>query len=493
MKAGITSKLFVAFLVTNVVTAFAVGLGVRAVFVSGFDSYLREREDQRLTRLTRALATAYDESHGWDFLRNNEPAWVAINHSVRPPPGERGPFFMRPHGAGADPGRPAPRPPEPGEAPAFPPARSPDGRPEPRVPPAIVLDDRDRLVAGYTEPGFEMKRRPIEVGGKTVGWLAAPAQATAFDLVDRRFREEQAKAGWIVALYATALSAIVAWFLSRGLLSRLKRLASATRRMADGEYSTRVLSTSSDELGHLVDDFNRLGNALEKHEASRRNFMADVSHELRTPLAVLKGELEALEDGVRPLTRETLKSLQAEVAVLGKLVNDIHDLSLADVGGLAYRLEALDLVELVGDAVRAHRERFAARSIAVEERLPPRLIARVDPQRFTQLINNVLENSLRYTHDGGRVAIALRAEGNRAVLDVQDSEPGVPEEAMPRLFERLFRVEASRNRVSGGSGLGLAIARSVVEAHGGTIVARASPLGGLWIEVRLPLAEGEDP
>ncbi len=463
MKPGITSKLFIAILATNVVTALAVGLGVRAAFNSGFDAYLAEREDERLGRLARVLATNFAQYGSWSFLRDNDRLWVALNESVGSAPREDLPIV---------PGTPAPK--------------AGGGR----APPSIVIDAEGRPVVGRSDPARELARRPIDSGGRVVGWLAAPVRNTAFDLADQRFREQQLRAGWIVALLATLLSAAVAWVLARGLLSPVKRLAAATRRLADGDYATRVEAGRGDELGRLVDDFNRLGNALAKNESSRRDFMADVSHELRTPLAVLKGELEALEDGVRAPTPQTLHSLQAEVATLEKLVDDLHDLALADAGGLAYRFDTVDLAAVVAAGLDELRERCAARGLALESRLGPPVLVHGDAERLAQLVRNLLENSVRYTDPGGRVAIDLREEGGAAVLDVRDSAPGVPEAALPRLFERFYRVEDSRNRARGGSGLGLAIARSVVEAHGGSIAARPSPLGGLGIEVRIPLGKG---
>jgi len=469
MRFGITSKLFIAILATNIITALAVGLGARAAFESGFDSYLQEREEMRLTRLARVLATAYDENQGWDFLRGNEALWVQLNHAVHPSPGERGPRppggirLSGTHGAA--------------------------GLRLDRPPPAAVLDADGKAVVGPVDPAGAMRRKPIESNGRTVGWLAAPVHHTVVDVVDERFRERQAWAAWAVALMAAVLSAVVAWLLARGMLVPVKRLAGATRQLADGDYQTRVASTRSDELGALIDDFNRLGNALEKHESGRRNFMADVSHELRTPLSVLRGELEALEDGVRPFTRATLQSLQAEVATLSQLVTDLHDLSLADVGGLAYRFENIDLGKCVADTLQAFHERFAARSIAVDAELPRGVAVRADEVRLARVVSNLLENAARYAHAGARVAVSLRREDNKALLVVEDSGPGVASELLPRLFERFYRVESSRNREQGGSGLGLAICRSVVEAHGGSIAALPSPLGGLRLEVRIPLAE----
>ena len=493
---GITSKLFIAVLFTNVVTAVAVGFGVRAAFDSGFEQYIREREDQRLSRLADVFANAYRQAGSWDFLRGNDELWIQLNHVVRPPrDGER-----HPAGAGAartlQEATPAvdsafaarPLVPPVGGNPI---ARAPGPL---RPPPSVVLDREGRLVAGDAMAPSELRRRPITVDGQQVGWLAWPVRPTAFDIVDRRFQADQWKASSIVFLLAVLLSAIVAWFLSRGLLAPVKRIAGATRKLADGDYSTRVASASHDELGALVDDFNRLGNALAKNEALRRNFMADVSHELRTPLAILKGELEAIEDGVRPADRGTIASLQAEVARLGKLVEDIHDLSLADVGGLAFHFEDVNLGALVRDAIEGARAGIEARGLAVDlAAAAPELHVRADPARLGQLVFNLLANSLQYTNPGGTLRITLRRHDNRALLLWEDSAPGVPAQALPHIFERLFRVEGSRSRAGGGSGLGLAISRSIVEAHAGTIVARDSDLGGLCIEVQLPLAQASTP
>jgi two-component system sensor histidine kinase BaeS len=311
-----------------------------------------------------------------------------------------------------------------------------------------------------------------------------------FTGAERRLAEHQATASWIIAGLAVALAAAVGYLLARGLIAPLTRLASATHRIAAGDYATRVDGKRNDELGQLVTDFNRLAQTLEANESMRRHFMADISHELRTPLSVLRGELEALEDGIRTLTPERLRSLQAEVATLGKLVDDLYDLSLADVGALTYHKERIDLVALVDVALGAFRERFTERGIAVEADLAnrPPVVVSADPGRLTQVLNNLLENCARYTDGRGRVRVAVEASASRAHIDVMDSAPGVPPDVLPRLFERLYRVDASRNRQSGGAGLGLALCHSIVAGHEGEILARPSPLGGVWIRVSLPLA-----
>ena len=282
---------------------------------------------------------------------------------------------------------------------------------------------------------------------------------------------------------------LVAVVLARVFLQPLKRVAAATHRLAAGRYDTRVAVGSRDELGRLAEDFNRLAESLERNETLRRRFMADVSHELRTPLTVLSGELEALEDGVRPLSRESLASLRGEVNALAKLVNDLNQLALADVGALAYRKETVDIAPLVQQAIESHRERVAERGLALEASLDQGALVFADADRLQQMFRNLLENAARYTDRGGRVRVALRRADGQVAIEFDDTAPGVPSEALPHLFERFYRVEGSRSRADGGTGLGLSICRSIAAAHGGDIAASASPLGGLRVSVTLPVAQ----
>jgi len=276
-------------------------------------------------------------------------------------------------------------------------------------------------------------------------------------------------------------------WLARTLLAPVRRVAEATHQLAAGRYETRVNVASHDEVGQLAADFNHLAQTLQRNESVRRDFMADVSHELRTPLAVLRGELEAIEDGVRAATPEALHSLQGEVATLSQLVDDLYELSLSDAGALAYRLHELDFRALLTSTVDSMRMRFVQRDLRIELQLPSRALpVNADEARLQQLFHNLLENSLRYTDCGGQLRIGVLETADWLQIDFQDSAPGVAAETLPRLFERFFRSEGSRNRATGGAGLGLAICRNIAEAHGGTIEALASPLGGLWIAVRLP-------
>jgi two-component system sensor histidine kinase BaeS len=195
-----------------------------------------------------------------------------------------------------------------------------------------------------------------------------------------------------------------------------------------------------------------------------------------------------LQDGVRSLSPEALKSLQVEVGALAALVDDLHELAGADIGSIQYAHVDVDVAGLLRATLYGFRERLAARKLAVDSAGVPSepVVVVGDARRLTQLFNNLFENTLRYTDEGGQVAVTLRESNEDVELDLQDSAPGVPKHLLPRLFERLFRVEGSRNRALGGYGLGLALCRTIVDMHGGDIRASASALGGLRIVVRIP-------
>lgn len=205
------------------------------------------------------------------------------------------------------------------------------------------------------------------------------------------------------------------------------------------------------------------------------------------PAAVLRGELEAIQDGVRQFTPDSVASLQAEVGTLTKLVDDLHQLSMSDEGALAYQKTSLDLIPLLEVASGAFRERFASRGLTIQLSLPDSMTVFGDRDRLMQLFNNLLENSLRYTDSGGGLHISAEQRERMVLLTFADSAPGVSDDQLQKLFERFYRTEGSRNRASGGSGLGLAICVNIVQAHNGLIRAAHSPFGGVSITVTLPL------
>lgn len=463
MSLSITAKLFAAVLTTAVAVAIAMGVAAHINLSRGFLGYLNEQAVLRLDQAVPSVVAGYRAHGSWEFLVKQPDLWYRL---LRPLPGDDGT-------------RPVPQ-----------------GKPPPTVSDLTgatrrftLYDAQRRRLAGFPGPALNVVERAIVVDGATVGWLVMAPFESASSAAERRFEDAQTRASWAVGLGATLMAAAIAAWASRRLLTPVKRVAAATHRLAAGDYETRVDVRSRDEVGQLAADFNRLAHTLQRNEQMRREFMADVSHELRTPLGVLHGELEALEDGVRTLDQASLRSLQAEVATLNKLVNDLYELSLADVGALAYRKADVDLSEPLQQTAGAFGERLAASGLRLQLELPGApLMVFADERRLQQLFNNLLENSCRYTEAGGLLRIAARAEAGQVLIDVMDSAPGVGAEHLARIFDRFFRVDPSRNRSSGGAGLGLTICRRIVEAHDGRIDARPSPLGGLWMSIRLPQA-----
>jgi len=484
---GITARLYLAMFVLSVAAVVAAAAASWLSFNRNFIGYLNQQDAERMTAMLPRLQDAWREHGSWDYLRDNRKGWFEL---MRPPRAETAEAAPHP---GAD---------------AAPTAangnvdeRNPSHDSEPerwRSPPnselvgvlfrARLLDARRNIVAGNRQALTDDLQLPVVVDGDTVGWLAVLPFREVTTAADLQFQAGQRRAVLLIALVAALVAAIVAGALARAMLAPLRRIADAARQLATGRYDTRVAVPSRDEIGQLAEDFNQLAYALQRTEESRRAFMADISHELRTPLTVLAGELEALEDGVRSFSPASLKSLQAEAAALGKLVRDLSDLSLTDAGALSYRKEPVDLAGILAEALEPFAARLRERGIVLDLQLPSSPILLLgDEGRLRQLFRNLAENSLRYTDAGGLLRVRGAVANGSVQLTFEDSAPGVPATLLPRLFERFFRVEASRNRSSGGSGLGLAICRNIVEAHGGRIEAYAAELGGLGVRIEWPL------
>jgi len=458
MKLSISTKLFIAILASVLLVILSMGLATSWSFGRGFLGYLNEQALERMAPVLPRLASAYEREGSWEFLRNKPDRWFEV---MRPEPEDevrtrdlKNPLPSDLTGA------------------LF------------RI---ALLDQHKKRVTGYPSIGDDALLRPIDVGGKTVGWLAVTPFQSVTEAGGERFQQYQLRTSLAVGVLSLLLAMLIAWWIARTLLDPVKRVAAATHRLAHGEYSNRVAVSSNDEVGQLARDFNQLAFTLERNETMRREFMADVSHELRTPLSILRGELEAIEDGVRSLDHASMKSLQAEVGMLSKLVDDLYELSLADVGALTYRKSECVLNDVLEESVAMFQERCYAAQLHIDMELPAQpLVLEADAKRLQQLFSNLLENAVRYTDPGGRVEIRASQEDDAVCVSIMDSAPGVDPQQLPRLFERFYRGEASRNRASGGAGLGLAICHSIALAHGGSLTAEHSPLGGLWLNLRLP-------
>ena len=295
----------------------------------------------------------------------------------------------------------------------------------------------------------------------------------------------------LVGAVAAAISLVVARFLARGMTQPLRDMAAAARRMETGDYAVRVETRSRDEVGRLATAFNRMSAELEHLEQSRRDLVANVSHELKTPITAIRAHLENLLDGVERPDPATLEVMLGQADRLGRLVDQLLDLSRLESGEVPLRKEELALHPLVEALISEIDVARPDREVALRNDVPRNLPALfADRERIHQVLFNLVDNAVRFTPDGGDVRVSARRENGSIEIAVADTGSGIPAEHLPRLFERFYRADPARSRGDGGTGIGLAIARSVVEAHGGTIRAESEPGRGSVFTFDLPSADG---
>ena len=294
-------------------------------------------------------------------------------------------------------------------------------------------------------------------------------------------------AGLLAFFLASGVAAFVTRFLTRPLLA----LTDGARRLAAGERGLRLaVPSSQDEIRTLTEAFNNLVAGLERQERFRRNLVADVAHDLRTPLAVMRSEIEGMQDGVVKLDDAGLNRLHGEVMMLARLVEDLRTLSLAESGGMALQLENILLAPFLSQLVAAFGTRADAVGVTLTlQEVPDDLSIRGDPGALTRLLGNLLDNALRYASPGAvEVGVVQDAGGVTqpgVALWVRDHGPGLPGVDGEEVFERFYRGDVARTRRD-SSGLGLAIAKALAEAHGGSLEAANHPDGGAVLTLHLP-------
>jgi two-component system sensor histidine kinase BaeS len=455
-------KLFAAIAGTIALLTLAAYLVFSWSFERGFIAYVSRADEARLQALAATLAESYGREGSWQSLADDRERWIALVRS----------------GLGLPPASAV-------DTAGGPPATA--GRMLLTVDPRLLLFDAERRqLIGRTELASRARLEPIAWGGSIVGYLGYVPRTGLLESIESLYLERQQLTFGVLAAAMLAASLALGAGVSYWLTRRIRRLAASAQALIAGDYSQRLETRGNDELAQLARDFNVLAQTLQAARRSRQQWIADISHELRTPLSILRGEIEALQDGVRPLDQAAIGSLAAEGARLARLVEDLHTLSLSDLGALTYHKEPVELAEVIEDAIGPQRRALAERGVALRTELADGAVVMGDADRLGQLFANLLQNSTRYTDAPGTIAVRLRRAGERVIVDWEDSPPGVPDEELARLTDRLYRVEGSRSRAGGGSGLGLAIVRALVEGHGGTMSAYRSALGGLGIRIELP-------
>ena len=465
-------KLFLAIAGANIVLVMSAYLIYSWSFDKGLVEYLNQADEARLQPLITRLAEGYRQNGRWDWVTTERQQWQDLTRELmglgRMPP-------RRPDNDPASATRPPAPPPEASTPYVIPPLTI-DRR-------LLLLDAQRVVLAGPEARAAEAVLKPIEVDGKAVGYLGYIPRLHVVASLEHVFQAQQNRSYAAIALGLLAAVILNAALIAHWLSRRLQPLGAGAAAVARGDYSVRLPVYGHDELARLAGDFNHMAGALQTAQTARQRWIADIAHELRTPLATLRAEIEAMQDGVRQPTPTNLDSLAQEVGRLTRLVEDLRLLSLSDLGGLDYRFDTVDLGEFVGEFLAD------TSGLQISQELTPDVRVRADDDRLTQVLVNLLQNTQRYTSAPARLRVQVERNGTEAILSWEDSAPGVPPETLPRLTDRLFRVDPSRDRSSGGSGLGLAIASAIVEGHGGRMAASPSTLGGLRWDIRLPLMQ----
>lgn len=481
MKFKIRHKLFITIILANILLVTGIYFLGSLSFSTSFREYLDANKEQSLAPLVAAVAQEYQQQADWNWLtkrrnriwRNLVETHYLSNPDLIPPPRRQRPAPQRESRRLSD-----------RRVDAF--SKGDPGRPKP--PAIFVADSSHNLLLGPRERVDRVNWIPIAIDGQVFGYIGYQRTTRITSQLDRLFVDKfTSNSIWIV-LIVIFISGIIALFQSRLLVKPIIKLSKATHNISLGKFTERIIVSNDDEIGDLCRDFNSLANSLEQNLKARQQWIADISHELRTPVSILQGELEALQDGVRHYSDDTLDSLYQEVRRLARLISDLHELSMSDIGALSYRFETVNLLEVLEQVFDSKKDEIVQGQFHIVKKInQSELYLNGDEQRLNQLFINLLNNSLAYSDVGGTIVLDLNVDADNLLIGWSDSAPGVEDEQLEKLFERLYRVESSRNRNLGGSGLGLSIVKNIVEAHSGTIEAKASELGGLRFNIRFPL------
>lgn len=461
-------KLIVAFLCVSLIGTSLVALYVASATTNRFGEFVLGQYHQRVAD---RWAWYYRLNKSWEGVAENV-AMPSLYLDEGPPRAWPGPMHF------AEPGN--------------------ENNPDARQAVALVLADAQGRVIiaglgyrpGERVPSDKLKAgTPIYVDEVLAGVLITDSRAPSGITSRNRFLEGFYSALLVSSISATLLALVLGALLARSLTRPLRELTAATHAVAEGDLEQQVVVRSRDELGELAASFNRMNAELARSRDLRRQMTADVAHDLRTPLSVVLGHAEALRDGVLPPTPETFHIMHEEAQRLQRLVEDLRTLSLAEAGELPMNRRLVSPQTLVEYAATVHAIRAQQSGISLEAKVAPSLPnVDVDPDRIAQVLDNLLDNALRYTPANGCVILSASGRAQMVRVCVQDNGPGIAPEELERVFDRFYRGDKSRQRDEGGSGLGLAIAKSIVEAHGGRIWAESELGAGVKFIVELPRA-----
>ncbi len=343
----------------------------------------------------------------------------------------------------------------------------------------LVLADADGFVQADTSgtlAGTQLAKSdlsagvPLMQGAFQIGTILALDTVSIPDSASNTFVRTLSTVTWQSSLLAAIFALVIGSLLFRQIISPIRSVTEAAKKIASGDLSHRVPENGSDEVGQMAQTFNQMAGSLAYDRQLRRNMTADISHELRTPLSIIQGNLEAMMDGVLPPSPEEIASLHDETMLLSRLVADLHTLSVAEAGKLALELIDTDILALLRQTVANFQPTSKELDITLETSFPEKCPAlKLDYDRTCQIVQNLISNALRYTPANGTITVQVSLDSQAVWVDVSDTGKGIFPDDLPHIFDRFFRGDKSRNRNSGGSGIGLAIVRQLMQAQGGEV------------------------
>ncbi len=450
-------RLFLSFLLLILITTFSIVILARWQAVTGLRNFASRGGFAGADALAASLENYYENHQSWDGVTML--------------------FRMHQQGMG-NPGGPGNRPPQ----------------------DKLLLADTSYLIILDTgQPEFtpnesrqitdEEKERAIALvtNRQIIGYLIPDIRPALAPNIENSLIRLLNRGAILAAAISGVLALALALILGYILLRPVRALTRAAAALGKGDMTQRVTVEGDDEIAGLATTFNLMAESLQQAEARRKAMTADIAHELRTPLAVQRANLEAIQDGIYPLTPENLQPVYDQTLLLERLVEDLRTLALAEAGQIELVKTETDIPALVQRVMEQFQSQARGNQQTITLALPascPSLQA--DPGRVEQILSNLLTNALRHTPEDGQIAIAVACVPSWVQIAVQDTGPGIPENALPHIFERFYRGDHSRSRVEGGTGLGLSIARRLAEAHGGVLLAGNSPVGGAIFTLELP-------
>ena len=372
-------------------------------------------------------------------------------------------------------------------------------------------DDRGRIFSHHSEdPDHHLPPpqyfTPIASNGVAVGSVAVagpgrrglaplpPGEPDAGSPPDAepslsRLADAVRKSLILAGVIGGAVGILLVLLLSRRVLRSVGNLTSAARSLGAGDLSSRAHVTGHDEIAELGQAFNSMADALEDSERQRRAMVSDVAHELRTPLANIQGHIEAMQDGLLEPDATALGTIHQQALYLNRLVEDLRLLSATEARELRLELEPTSVTDIIQRVADSFRPRAEAASVVLDTEIGEGLpLLSVDRLRIEQVVGNLVDNAIRHTPPGGTVTVSAFRDSDRVRVQIADTGAGIPADALPHVFDRLYRADSSRDRATGGTGLGLTIVRQLVEAHGGTVWVQSQEGEGSRFGFDLPIS-----